>query len=140
MHKLQHFCQKMRIGDVLLIQIFSFCAIIYSNTNVLQFFCENSSLNSAKFHRQGNFSCYFLTILPKPKNILDKCHLHACITYFPSLLFLVFVTFALSKSCVTRLSNHFWLKLAIQHLTSSLLAKQKGYGKIKFVHLTDLVK
>ena len=44
--------QKLRIVDVLLIsfeQIVNFCAIIHSNTNSVQLFCEKSSLNLESF-------------------------------------------------------------------------------------------
>ena len=71
------FGQKLRMGDVLLIyfeQIVSFCAIIYLNTNSLQLFWEDSSLNLANF-TDNNFSRWFLKILPQPKNILHNCHL-----------------------------------------------------------------
>ena len=43
------FGKKMRIEDIIHVyfeQIVSFCVIIYSNTNSLQLFCENSSMNS----------------------------------------------------------------------------------------------
>ena len=66
------FGQKLSMEDVLLIhfeQIVSFCAIIYSNTNTLRLFCENSSLNPASFTDNVFFSRYFLKILPEPKNI-----------------------------------------------------------------------
>ena len=46
------FGQMLRIVDVLLIsfeQMVSFCAIIYSNTNSLKLFCEDSSLNSENY-------------------------------------------------------------------------------------------
>ena len=60
--KARPFWQKNKKEDVLLIyfeHIFTFCAVIYSNTNPLQLFCEKSSLNSAKcslgIHFEGKF-------------------------------------------------------------------------------------
>ena len=50
--KSRYFWQQLRIENVLLIyfeQIVNFCAIIYSNTNSVQLFCENSCLNLANF-------------------------------------------------------------------------------------------
>ena len=61
--------------DVLLIhfeQSVSFYAIIYSNTNSLRLFCENSSLNLASFTNNVIFLRYFFKILPEPKNIFTQ--------------------------------------------------------------------
>ena len=58
----QHVRQTLRIEDVLLIyseHIVRFRAIIYSNTNSVQLFCENSSVALAQ-----NWQCFVL-IHPK---------------------------------------------------------------------------
>ena len=46
-----------------------------SNTNSLNLFCENSTLNSANFTKRILFLRWFLTNFPESKNILHKCYL-----------------------------------------------------------------
>lgn len=114
-HKLWHFCQKLRIDDVLLIYVF------WTN---FQFLCNYLLKHKrtpvllwklypefSKFHRVI-FRVIFLTILPEPKTILQKCHFHLSVPPISHYHFLVFVTFALSKSCVSHLSNLFWVEVS----------------------------
>ena len=69
----------MRLEDVLLYlfyfeQIVSFCATIYSKTNLGQLFCDTSSLNLANFTELVIFRVTSWKFYPSQNN-LHKCHL-----------------------------------------------------------------
>ena len=101
------FGQELRIEDVLLIyfeQIVSFCAIIYSNTNSPQLFCENSSLNLANFTDRVIFTSpkIFYTIVT-----CDKFHF--CIDL------VILISFHKMQYSVLESSHQFYMNLG-QHI------------------------
>ena len=78
MRKSQHFWprnwEKKMFWSSILNKLSVFCAIIYSNTNILQLFCENSSLNSANFTDRAIFTL-ILENLARTQFFCHKCFL-----------------------------------------------------------------